>query len=106
MFLDCVKVVVEDPNIDIVVIPLWSNHIYHYVFKRMTEIQKSTIKPFIFCLPSMADDEVLAKKFAKCKKVLHKRRALYFLTLRDAANSLSLYCDYVEFLKSRDLIKK
>jgi len=106
MFLECVKVVVEDPNIDIIVIPLWSNHIYHYVFKRMTEIQKSTSKPFVFCLPSMADDEVLSTKFAKCKKVLHKNRSLYFLTLRDAGIALSKYCDYIEFLKSRDLIKK
>ena len=105
-FIDCVKVVVEDPNIDIIVVPLWSNHIYHYVFKRMIEIQKSTSKPFIFCLPSMADDQVLAKKFAKCKKVLHKNRALYFLTIRDAGSSMSLLCDYVEFLESRDVIKK
>ncbi len=102
VFAKCIEVVVADPNIDIIVIPLWPHFIYTHVFKRMIEIQKSTKKPFMFCLPSIADSSELAQRFSTVKKILHEERVLYFLSLRDAAKSLSLYCDYIEFLKSHN----
>jgi acetyltransferase len=99
IFTNCIDIVMEDPNIDIVVIPLWPQHLYNLVFRRMIDIQQRTNKPFVFCLPSIADSFDLAKKFDISKKLLNKKRQLYFLSLRDAAYSISKFCDYVDFLK-------
>ncbi|MHA1490788.1 MAG: CoA-binding protein [Promethearchaeota archaeon] len=103
IFLECIEIAVEDPNIDIIIIPLWAHHLYGYVFKRMIKIQQRTSKPFAFCLPSIADSLDLSKKFKNCKKRLHENRCLYFFSLRDAAKSISLLCDYNDFLKSRNI---
>ena len=100
VFVKCIEIVVNDPNIDIIVIPLWPHFIYNHVFKKMIKIQKSTKKPFMFCLPSIADSMELAQRFSTVKKILHDERVLYFLSFRDAAKSVSLYCDYNEFLNS------
>jgi len=102
VFVKCIEIVVADPNIDIIVVPLWPHFIYTHVFKRMIQIQKSTLKPFAFCMPSIADSSELAQQFSTVKKILHEERVLYFLSLRDAAKSLSLYCNYIEFLKSHN----
>ena len=101
VFVKCIEVVVNDPNIDIIVIPLWPHFIYNHVFRQMIKIQKSTKKPFMFCLPSIADSSELASRFSTVKKTLHKERVLYFFSLRDAARSISLYCNYIDFLNSR-----
>lgn len=103
IFTQCMNVVVNDPNIDIIMVPLWPDHIYRHVFNRMIRIRDSVSKPFAFCLPNLADDSALAKRFNSAKKLLHKKRVLYFFSLRDAARSVSLLCDYVEFLKSRNI---
>jgi len=100
VFVTCIEIVVNDPKINIIVIPLWPHFIYNHVFKQMIKIQKSTEKPFMFCLPSIADSSELAQRFSTVKKILHEERVLYFLSLRDAAKSISQYCDYIEFLKS------
>ncbi len=102
-FTDCIDIVVNDPNIDIIIIPLWPDHIYRHVFNRMIKCCESSSKPFAFCLPNIADDINLAKRFNTVKKLLHKKRVLYFLSLRDAAKSISFLCDYVEFLKSHKI---
>ncbi|MFX0000271.1 MAG: CoA-binding protein [Candidatus Hermodarchaeota archaeon] len=102
-FTDCIEIVVNDPNIDIIIIPLWPDHIYRHVFNRMIRCFDSSSKPFAFCLPNLADDSALAKKFESSKKLLHKRRILYFLSLRDAAKSISLLCNYMEFLRSHKI---
>ena len=99
VFVDCINIVKEDPNIDIIIVPLWPHFIYGHVFKRMAEIQKTTQKPFAICLPSIADSIELAQRFSSAKKSLHRDRVLYYFNLRDSAKSLSLYCDYIEFLK-------
>lgn len=98
-FTECIEICVADPNIDIIVIPLWSHHIFNYVFKRMIKIQQQSSKPFLFCIPTIADSFDLAKKFNRVKKLLNKKRQIYFLSLRDAANSISLLCDYAEYLE-------
>lgn len=100
IFTECIEVVIKDPNIDIVIIPLWSEHVYRHVFKRLINIRDRTSKPFAICLPTLADDGNLAKRFDTIKKFLHKKRALYYLSLRDAAQSMTLLCDYSQFLKS------
>jgi hypothetical protein len=69
------------------------------VFKRLVEIQKTTNKPFAICLPSIADSLELSQRFSSTKKILHKERMLYYFSLRDAAISLSLYCNYIDYLK-------
>lgn len=103
IFAKSIDIVVDDPNIDIIIIPLWPQHLYVHVFNRMINIQQKTNKPFAFCLPSIADSFEAAKDFKTPKKVLNKKRQLYFLDLRDAANSLSLFCDYAEYLKSHNI---
>jgi acyl-CoA synthetase (NDP forming) len=103
IFLQCIEIVIQDPQIDIIMIPLWKQHIFRYVFKRMIKLQKSTTKPFAFCLPSLADSIELVKKFNRAKKLLHKGRVLYYLSLRDAAKSMSLLCDYRDYLISHEL---
>lgn len=103
VFTECVDIVVSDPNIDIIIIPLWPYHVYRHVFKRMIKIRDLTSKPFAFCLPNMADDEALTKRFNSAKKLLHEKRVLYYLSLRDAAHSMSMLCDYAEFLKSHNI---
>ncbi|MFX1315696.1 MAG: CoA-binding protein [Promethearchaeota archaeon] len=103
IFLECIEIVVNDSNIDIIFIPLWPHHLYSHVFKRMIKIQKKASKPFAFCLPSIADSFELAQRFKQVKRELHKNRILYFLSFQDAANSFSLLCDYVDFLKSHKI---
>ncbi|MCK4239765.1 MAG: hypothetical protein KAX33_11615, partial [Candidatus Lokiarchaeota archaeon] len=98
IFADCIEIVVDDPNIDIVIVPLWPDHLYRHVFNRMIKIQKRISKPFAFCLPSIADSIELAKKFNGVKKNLHKNRVLYFFSLKEAAKSISLFCDYCDYL--------
>ncbi len=102
-FVDCIDIVVNDPNIDIIIIPLWPDHIYRHVFNRMIKRFESTSKPFAFCLPNIADDITLAKRFNTAKNLLHKKRVLYFLSLRDTAKSISFLCDYIDFLKSHKI---
>ncbi|KKN39357.1 hypothetical protein LCGC14_0744260 [marine sediment metagenome] len=99
IFTKCIEIAVNDPNIDIVIIPLWPHHIYRYVFKRMIKICSISSKPFAFCLPSIADNAKLAHRFNSAKKLLHDKRILYYLSLRDAARSISLLCKYSEFIK-------
>jgi len=99
IFTSCIEILAEDPNIDIIMIPLWSDHVYRHVFKRMSKIFDSIPKPFAFCLPNIADDAKLASRFNSAKKLLHKKRILYYFSLRDAARSISLLCKYAEFLK-------
>lgn len=103
IFTRCVNIVGDDPNIDIVMVPLWPDHIFRHAFRRMINIRNSISKPFAFCLPNVADDRDLAKRFNSAKKLLHKNRVLYFLSFRDAARSISHLCNYVEFLKSHNL---
>jgi len=103
IFNQCIEIVANDPNIDIIIIPLWPDHIYRHVFIRMIRNFESSLKPFAFCLPNIADDSALAKRFNSAKKLLHKKRVLYFLSLRDASRSISLLCDYMEFLKSHNI---
>ncbi|TXT58448.1 MAG: hypothetical protein BAJALOKI1v1_1650009 [Promethearchaeota archaeon] len=102
IFLKSIDYVLQDPNIDIVMVPLWKHHIFRYVFKRMIQLYKKTTKSFGFCLPSLADaDKELTTRFTIAKKMLHKERTLYFFSLRDAANSISHLCDYAEYLHSK-----
>ncbi len=101
VYIKSIEAVMKDPLIDIIVLPLWPNHIFRYVFKRMVNLQKTTTKLFVYCLPSLADSAKLVNKFEKVKKVLHKERCLYFFSLKEAANSLNLLCKYQEFLNSR-----
>ncbi|MFW9825972.1 MAG: hypothetical protein ACFFE4_23740, partial [Candidatus Thorarchaeota archaeon] len=106
IYIKCLKILATDPNIDILIIPLWPDHVYRYIFKRMVKnIEKVSSKPFAFCMPSLADSGGLANRFNVAKKYLHRDRILYFLSLRDAASSFSHYCDYIDFLKSRNIIK-
>ncbi|MFX1468381.1 MAG: CoA-binding protein [Promethearchaeota archaeon] len=103
IFTKCLNIVATDPNIDIIMIPLWPDHVYRYFFNRMIKILSSISKPFAFCLPNIADDANLAKRFNSAKKLLHKKRVLYFFSLRDAARSISYLCDYLDYLKSRKI---
>lgn len=104
IFTKCIKVVAKDPKIDIIITSLWPDHIYRHAFKRILEIRDLTSKPLALCLPTMADDGILAKRFDSAKKILHKKRALYFLSLRDAAQSMAFICQFSEFLKSHHTI--
>lgn len=104
VFIKCIEVVMNDPKIDIIIVPLWPDQLYFYVFKRMLKLQQGNNKPFAFCLPSIADASHLAKRFKKAKKILHKHRIMYYLNFRDAANSMALYCEYYEYLNSHDYI--
>lgn len=99
IFLKCIKIVVEDPNIDIVILPLWPHHVFPHVFKKMIKLLQNYKKPFAFCLPSIADDVELAKRFDKGKVFFHENRVLYYISMKEAANSISKLCDYKEFLE-------
>lgn len=103
VFANCIEIVVNDPNIDIIIVPLWPHFLYSHVFKKMIEIKKNTEKPFAFCLPSIADSLEIAQRFSPAKKVLHQERILYFFSLKEAARSFSHLCDYSEFLKSHNI---
>ena len=102
VFGACVNICIDDPNIDMVVLPLWSFQVSSRLLARLFKIQERTTKPIIYCFPSIADSIDTAKKFNSLKKMLNRRRALYFLSLRDAAKSLSSFCDYYEYLHSRN----
>ncbi len=103
IFIKCIDICVDDPSIDIVIIPLWPHHLYQLVFKRILEIQDRTLKPIIVCIPSVADSIEIAKKFNVVRKFLNRKRAPYFLSLKEAANSISLLCDYADYLKSQNI---
>jgi acyl-CoA synthetase (NDP forming) len=102
VFTACVNVCIDDPNIDMMFLPLWSFQVTTRLITRIFKIQERTTKPIIFCFPSIADSLETAKKFHKLKKMLNRRRALYFLSLRDAAKSISSFCDYYEYIQSRN----
>ncbi len=102
VFAACVNVCIDDPNIDMMFLPLWSFQVTFRLISRIFKIQERTTKPIIFCFPSIADSIETAKKFHKLKKMLNRRRALYFLSLRDAAKSISSFCDYYEYIQSRN----
>lgn len=104
VFIKCIEIVLDDGNIDIVVVPLWPDQLYYYVFKRMLKMCQRSTKPIAFCLPSIADASNLGKRFEKAKKILHKNRMLYFLSMRDAANSIVSFCEYCEYLKTHGFI--
>jgi acetate---CoA ligase (ADP-forming) len=99
VFIDCIKIVKEDPYIDGIILPLWPHFIYSHVFKRVAELQKTTRKPLVICMPSISDSIELAQRFSSAKKYLHQKRILYYFNLRDAAKSLSLFCDYADFIR-------
>jgi len=101
IFIRCIEVVAKDPLIDILLTPLWPHFLYSYVFTKMIKTLKKSGKPFAFSLPSISDSLDSAKKFSNVQKILHKQRILYFFSLSEAARSLSLLCDYSEYLQSR-----
>lgn len=103
IFTKCVNIVANDNNVDIIIVPLWPDHVFRHVFSRMIKIRDSISKPFAFCLPNLADDKDLAKRFNSAKKLLHKKRVLYFLSLRDAAKSFSLLYNYTDFLMNHNI---
>lgn len=105
VYINCVDIVSNDPNINIVLIPLWPQFFFIYFFKRMIKILRPVRKPFAFCLPSISDSEELAIKFSKIKKFLHKERILYFFSLRDAATSINSLYTYSEFLRNHENLK-
>jgi acyl-CoA synthetase (NDP forming) len=98
IFLECIKIIAEDANIDIIIIPLWDYFLYKHIINKMLEILEYCKKPYALIMPSIADSEEIAQKFSIIKKILHKKRVLYYLSIRDAAQSISFYCDYVNFL--------
>ncbi|MHA1669188.1 MAG: CoA-binding protein [Promethearchaeota archaeon] len=100
IFIKCIEVVAKDPVIDILLIPLWTLFLYSHIFSRMIKTLRKSGKPFAFSLPSISDSLEIAKKFSNVQKVLHKQRILYFFSLSEAAKSLSLLCDYSEYLCS------
>ena len=102
IFIKCIEVVIRDPNVDIIVIPLWPHFLYNYVFKRMIKVQELTSKPIAFVLPSISDSLDIAQRFNTTKKTLHKEKIIYYFSLSEAAKSLSLLCDYSDFLKRID----
>jgi len=101
IFIRCIEVVAKDPLIDILLAPLWPHFLYSYVFTKMIKTLKKSGKPFAFSLPSISDSLDSAKKFSNVQKILHEQRILYFFSLSEAARSLSLLCDYTEYLQSR-----
>ena len=103
IYMPCVEICIDDPNIDIIVLPLWSFQLSFRLLSRIFKIQESSTKPIILCFPSVADSFESAKKFSRLKKMLNKKRVLYFLSLREAAKSISLYCDYIEYLKKNKI---
>ena len=100
VFIECIEIVKSDPHIDIVLIPLWPQFINGEVFKKMVDIQQKTNKPFAICFPSIADSLELSKKFSSIKEILHQHQILYYFSLKEAATSISLYCDYIDYLIS------
>ncbi len=103
IFLECIDYLTQDNKIDIIMIPLWKHHVFRYVFKRMIQLLKKRAKPFAFCLPSLADSVELAKRFNIAKRIIHKERTLYYFSLRDAANSVSKLCDYLDYLNAHNI---
>lgn len=99
VFIKCIEVVAKDPTIDLLLIPLWPHFLYGHVFSRMIKMLRKCNKPFAFSLPSISDSLDSAKKFSNVVKILHKQRVLYFFSLSDAARSISLLCDYSEYLR-------
>lgn len=104
VFVKCINVVKEDQNIDILILPLWPHFIYSHVFKRLALLQKTTPKPIIICMPSISDSIEIAQRFSSAKKHLHENRILYYFNLRDAARSISLFCDYANFLRKPERV--
>ena len=104
VFVDCINIVKEDPNIDILILPLWPHFIYSHVFKRLAQLQKTTPKPLVICMPSISDSIEIAQRFSSAKKHLHENRILYYFNLRDAARSLSLFCDYANFIHNAEKV--
>lgn len=102
VFIECIEIVKSDPNIDIILIPLWPQFINGEVFKKMINIQKNTDKPFAISFPSISDSFELSKRFSSVKEILHQNRILYYFSLKEAATSISLYCDYIDYLISHD----
>jgi len=100
IFIKCIEVVAKDPVIDVLLIPLWPHFLYSHVFSKMITTLKKSGKPFAFSLPSISDSLDSAKKFSNVQKILHKERILYFFSLSDAARSISLLCEYSEYLQS------
>lgn len=98
VFISCIKVLAEDDDIDMIVVPLWGHFLYKHIITRMVKTLDQFNKPFALIMPSIADSEDLLQRFSIIKKTLHKKRVLYYLSTRDAARSISLYCDYMEFL--------
>ena len=100
IFIKCIEVVAKDPVVDILLIPLWPHFLYSHVFTRMIKALRKSGKPFAFSLPSISDSLDVAKKFSVVQKILDEQRVLYFFSLSEAARSLSLLCDYSEYLRS------
>jgi acyl-CoA synthetase (NDP forming) len=99
IFLECIKILAEDINVDIMVIPLWGYFLYKHIINKMLDILELSKKPYSLIMPSIADSEEIAQRFSIVKKTLHKKRVLYYLSTRDAARSISLYCDYTDYIR-------
>ena len=98
IFIKCIKVLMAEVNLDYIVVPLWDQFLYKHIINRIITLIDQFNKPLALIMPSIADSEEIAQRFSKVKKTLHNKRVLYYLSTRDAARSISLYCDYTEFL--------
>ena len=100
IFINVLKELVKDDNIDIIVLPLWPDHYYRFMVKKFIKVEKQSNKPFIYVFPNASDSLENAKKFNKIRRLMHKKNSLYLYSIQHAARILKLTCDYVDYLKN------
>ena len=52
VFAASVNICIDDPNIDMIVLPLWSFQVSSTLLRRLFKIQERTTKPIIYCFIS------------------------------------------------------
>lgn len=103
IFINTLKCLVEDENIDILVLPLWPDHYFRFMIKKFIKVEKSTDKPFIYIFPNASDSLENAKKFNSIRKLMHQSNSMYLYNIQQTARVLTLTCDYVDYLKHRNI---
>ncbi|MGV9198236.1 MAG: CoA-binding protein [Promethearchaeia archaeon] len=101
IFINVLRELVKDDNINIIVLPLWPEHYYRFMVKKFIEVEKESDKPFLYVFPNASDSLENAKKFNKIRQLMHKKDSLYLYSIQHAARVLKLTCDYADYLTER-----
>ena len=114
MFLNSIRYVAEDPNVDVVInyqpidwitqeeIEFLGEGYTRYLARSYGRLVKKLNKPFIQLVPCIAIEKSTAEMFPSFIEILRQKGIPHFTSMKRLAIALTHLNEYVRFLKSHE----